>query len=172
MLLANTLLTVSLLTLPLASGIHDSSMSGSMHGRVVVVTGAGTGIGRATARQFASRGDQVLAIGRRPEPLAETAGSDELIRTLSADVAADDAAGAIVEHVNSTYGRLDVLVNNAGIVRSGALGDLAADAIDLQLATNLVAPMMLAQAALPLLADARGVIVNITTSIGAARLAG
>ena len=59
-----------------------------------------------------------------------------------------------------------MLVNNAGIVRSGALGTLTAETIDAQIATNLVAPILLTQAALPLLEAAAGVIVNVSTSVG------
>jgi NAD(P)-dependent dehydrogenase (short-subunit alcohol dehydrogenase family) len=66
----------------------------------------------------------------------------------------------------ATHGRLDVLVNNAGIVRSGSLGALDRESIEPQLATNLVAPIMLADAALPALEAAGGVIVNVSTSIG------
>jgi NAD(P)-dependent dehydrogenase (short-subunit alcohol dehydrogenase family) len=61
---------------------------------------------------------------------------------------------------------LDVFVNKAGIVRSGALGTLTRDLIESQVATNLVAPMMLAQAALPALETGGGVIVNVSTSVG------
>ncbi|MDI3422437.1 SDR family NAD(P)-dependent oxidoreductase [Streptomyces luteolus] len=135
--------------------------------RVVCVTGAGTGIGRATARAFAAEGARVLAVGRRPEPLREAASSQpERITPLVADVAADGGPERIVEAVERTYGRLDVLVNNAAIVRGGALGAVTRGGVDEQLATNLVAPTMLAQAALPLLTEARGVIANVSTSVG------
>jgi NAD(P)-dependent dehydrogenase (short-subunit alcohol dehydrogenase family) len=125
---------------------------------VVVVTGAGSGIGRATARAFAAAGAQVVAVGRRLEPLVETGVGEPLV----ADVA--DAA-RIVEFVESRYGRLDVLVNNAGIVRGGALGSVTPAEVSEVVATNLVAPIMLTQAALPLL-PAGGVVVNVSTTIG------
>lgn len=73
----------------------------------------------------------------------------------------------IVRAVLDAHGRLDVIVNNAGIVRSGPLGGLAAQDIADQLATNLVAPVLLTQAALPALEAApAGVVVNVTTAIG------
>ncbi|WP_030612943.1 SDR family NAD(P)-dependent oxidoreductase [Streptomyces sclerotialus] len=135
-------------------------------GRVVVVTGAGTGIGRATARAFAAAGARVVAVGRRPEPLAEAAAGSPGITPYAADITADGAADRIADHVAGTYGRLDVLVNNAGIVRSGALGSFTAESIGPQLATNLVAPVLLTQAALPHLERAGGVVVNISTAVG------
>ncbi|MET9517242.1 SDR family oxidoreductase [Streptomyces sp. NPDC002994] len=133
----------------------------------VIVTGAGTGIGRATARMFASAGAHVVAVGRRPAPLAETAEAHPRIRPLVADITADGAAEEIVRTAVEECGRLDVLVNNAGIVSAGPLGALSRDGAQAQLATNLVAPALLAQAALPALeASAGGVIVNVSTSVG------
>ncbi|MFE5215050.1 MULTISPECIES: SDR family NAD(P)-dependent oxidoreductase [unclassified Streptomyces] len=134
--------------------------------RIVAVTGAGTGIGRATARAFAAEGAHVVAIGRRVEPLEETAAGDARITPLAADITAEGEPCRIVEAVLEIHGRLDVFVNNAGIVRSGALGTLTPEMIEAQLATNLVAPILLAQAALPLLEASRGVIINVSTSVG------
>lgn len=141
-------------------------MDSSMRDRVVVVTGAGTGIGRATARMFAGMGAQVVAVGRRAEPLVETATDHDGIHPLTADVAAEGAAEEIMRAVLGSYDRLDVLVNNAGIVGSGTLETVSRDVIEPQLATNLIAPVMLAQAALPALEVSGGVIVNVTTSVG------
>ncbi|MEU1472289.1 SDR family oxidoreductase [Streptomyces sp. NPDC005761] len=134
--------------------------------RVVAVTGAGTGIGRATAHAFAAEGATVLAVGRRPGPLEETAAGNDRIVPLVADITGAGEPERIVRTAQDTYDRLDVLVNNAAVVHSGALGTLSAARIEPQIATNLVAPMMLAQAALPLLETSGGVIVNVSTSIG------
>ncbi|OAR22562.1 ketoreductase [Streptomyces sp. ERV7] len=134
--------------------------------RTVVVTGAGTGIGRATARAFADEGARVLAVGRRAEPLQETAADRELITPLVADITAEGEPARIVATALERHGRLDVLVNNAGIVRSGALGTLAPELIAPQIATNLIAPTLLSQAALPSLEASGGVIVNVSTSVG------
>ncbi|MGA5006143.1 SDR family NAD(P)-dependent oxidoreductase [Streptomyces koyangensis] len=134
--------------------------------RVVAVTGAGTGIGRATARAFAAEGARVIAIGRRPGPLEETAAGHGRITPLAADITGGGEPERIVQAVLGTHGRLDVLVNNAGIVAGGPLGTLTPEVIGAQLATNLVAPVLLAQAALAPLEASGGVIVNVSTSVG------
>ncbi|GGY87459.1 SDR family NAD(P)-dependent oxidoreductase [Streptomyces poonensis] len=140
--------------------------TGQNNSRIVAVTGAGTGIGRATARAFAAEGAHVVAIGRRSEPLTETAAGHDRITPLPADITAEGGPERIVRAVVEAHGRLDVLVNNAGVVRGGALGTLTPETIAAQLATNLVAPVLLSQAALPFLAASSGVIVNVSTSVG------
>ncbi|MFC9706168.1 SDR family NAD(P)-dependent oxidoreductase [Streptomyces sp. NPDC056943] len=134
--------------------------------RVVVVTGAGTGIGRATARAFAGQGATVVAVGRRKEPLREAAEGHPGIHPFVADVTAEGAAEEIVEAAVTAHSRLDVLVNNAGISTGGPLGTLDRSVITPLLETNLVAPVLLTQAAVPALKESRGVVVNVSTAIG------
>lgn len=143
-----------------------NSSNASQVRRIVAVTGAGTGIGRATARAFAAEGAHVLAVGRRAEPLHETAAGYDRITPLTADITAEGQPERIVQAALELHGRLDVLVNNAGIVHSGALGTLTPERIAPQIATNLIAPILLAQAALPSLEASGGVIVNVSTSVG------
>lgn len=89
--------------------------------RVVIVSGGGTGIGRAVARRFAADGDRVLLIGRREAVLREAAGAiaaedgvDGEIQTLAADLTLPEEAERVRAEVGARYGRVDVLVNNAG----------------------------------------------------------
>ncbi|MFE5124320.1 SDR family NAD(P)-dependent oxidoreductase [Streptomyces sp. NPDC056669] len=116
-------------------------------GTAVIVTGGDTGIGRAAARTFAQQGAQVLVVGRTAARLAETAADAPGIRPLVADVSAPGAAELIVDTALEAFGRIDVLVNNAAVVRQTPLGDIRREAVDEMLAVNLLAPMYLTEAA-------------------------
>ncbi|WP_406057450.1 SDR family oxidoreductase [Streptomyces sp. NBC_01077] len=153
-------------TAPTAAASPTTLTTPTTPTRVVVVTGAGTGIGRATARAFARQGATVVAVGRRTEPLRETAEGHPGIQPFVADVTAEGAAEEIVRAAVTGHGRLDVLVNNAGISAGGPLGTLDRSVIAPLLETNLVAPVLLTQAAVPALRESRGVVVNVTTTIG------
>ncbi|MEU0564041.1 SDR family oxidoreductase [Nonomuraea sp. NPDC005983] len=135
----------------------------TLHGRTVLITGGGTGIGRAAARQFAAAGAEVLVVGRTAERLAETAKEAPGIRTFVADVADPDAPVGIVAAALDAFGRIDILVNNAAITRPALLGEIDRQVAGEQIATNLLAPMFLAQHALPHL-ETGGVIVNVTSN--------
>ncbi|WP_405162034.1 SDR family oxidoreductase [Nocardia sp. NBC_01499] len=131
-------------------------------GRAVVVTGGGSGIGRAVARQFAAAGADVLVVGRTKETLEETAAGTAM-RIEVADVATTDGRDAIVESAVREFGRIDVLVNNAGITRPAPLGAIDPDIAEQQFATNLVGPLFLTQSAMPHVGPG-GVVVNVTSN--------
>jgi NAD(P)-dependent dehydrogenase (short-subunit alcohol dehydrogenase family) len=133
-------------------------------GRAVIVTGGGSGIGRAAARRFAEAGAEVLVVGRTLCRLQETAAGHPGIRPFTADLAAPDGPARVVEHAAEVFGRVDVLVNNAAITRPALLGEIDAEAARQQIATNLLAPLALAQEALPSLRETRGVIVNVSSN--------
>jgi NAD(P)-dependent dehydrogenase (short-subunit alcohol dehydrogenase family) len=140
--------------------------------KTVIVTGASSGIGRATALAFARLGATILATARRPEALAKLAAEHPKIRTLAADAAEPLDANRTVAAALGAGGGIDLLINNAG---AGAVMPLAAaEAGKLQeiFAVNVVGPSLLASAALPHLAAAKGAIINISSSFGAKPAAG
>src|ERR671914_41849 len=89
---------------------------GLLEGQVIVVTGGGSGLGRATAIELAACGAQVVVAGRRLEPLEETAGmcEDGRCDAMASDVREEDQVRSLVDQVLERHGRVDTLVNNAG----------------------------------------------------------
>lgn len=138
------------------------SESTSLQGRAVVITGGGTGIGRAAAHQFAAAGADVLVTGRTGGTLKETAEGTN-IRTAVADVATAEGRAVIVDAAVREFGRIDVLVNNAGITRPAPLGEIDPEVAEQQFATNLTGPLFLTQSALPHIGSG-GTIINITSN--------
>ncbi|MGW0083634.1 SDR family NAD(P)-dependent oxidoreductase [Streptomyces sp. NPDC003393] len=134
--------------------------------RVVIVTGAGSGIGAASAVKFAEAGAHVLAVGRREGPLKETAGRHPRIAAFVADVCAPDGPESIIGQALDGWGRVDVLVNNAGVFASMDLQQSTRAGIDRIWATNVTAPSLLSAAALPHLRAHRGAIINLSSTFG------
>ena len=140
-------------------------------GRVAIVTGGGTGIGRATALLLARRGADVAVVGRRPEPLEATARDIAALGRRALPVPASvrevGAVQAMVADVVEALGGIDILVNNAG----GAHGHVPLAKMDpvkweRDLALNLSAAQYCAQAAYPHLKARRGCIVNVSSLAG------
>jgi NAD(P)-dependent dehydrogenase (short-subunit alcohol dehydrogenase family) len=134
--------------------------------QVVIVTGAGSGIGRATASAFASAGAHVLGVGRRADALAGTAAQHPAIMSFPADITQDGAPEAVVQAALGRWGRIDVLVNNAGVFAAMPLGQVTATRITQLLTINVVAPSLLARTALPYLKATHGAIVNVSSTVG------
>ncbi|MCP2164798.1 SDR family NAD(P)-dependent oxidoreductase [Goodfellowiella coeruleoviolacea] len=134
--------------------------------RAVIVTGAGSGIGRATALAFALAGARVLGVGRRPDALAATAEQHPAIAAFPADLRAEDSAEAVIAAAVRRWGRVDVVVNNAGVTLPLPLAEVTAAQIADLMAVNVTAPSLLARAALPWLTDTRGAIVNVSSTFG------
>lgn len=134
--------------------------------RVVIVTGAGSGIGRATAAAFAAAGARVLGVGRRANALAQTAALHPAIVAFPADVRQDGKPEEVIQAAVDRWGRIDTLINNAGVFAAMPLGQATAARINQVLATNVTAPSLLASAALPYLKVSHGAIVNISSTFG------
>ncbi len=140
----------------------------SVEGKTAVVTGAATGIGRATAELLAARGARVVAAGLQPELLREAvagivAAGGEAV-AVDADLAAPDAAGVVAAAAQDAFGGADVLVNNAAIYPIGPWHEATAAEWDAVFATNVRASFLLAQALRPqMLARGGGSIVNVAS---------
>ncbi|MEE4597533.1 SDR family oxidoreductase [Streptomyces sp. DSM 41524] len=130
--------------------------------RVVIVTGGGTGIGAASARLLREAGHHVVISGRRPEPLRRIAEETGALAHPS-DVGDPEAAAGLVQAALDSYGRLDGLVLNAGIGRSGAVGDLSLEDWDEVMRTNVTGPLLLLRAAIPQLLRTRGAVVAVAS---------
>jgi len=144
-----------------------------LEGRVVLVTGSSRGIGAAVARRAAEEG-ALVAVHYRAErdradrvvASARDAGAADA-RSFQADIRDGDAAGRLVRDVVAAFGRLDGLVNNAGMDQRGPTLELAPDEWDAVIATNLTAGFRTMQAALPvMLEQGAGSIVNIASRLG------
>jgi uncharacterized oxidoreductase len=138
--------------------------------RVALVTGGGTGIGRALALELAEAGAAAVVVcGRRRAPLEEVAAAHAAVHAHVADLAAPGAADALIAAVVGAHGRLDLLVNNAGVQYPEEVGSEAFDPAhaDETLTVNLAAPIHLVHAALPhLRARPNGAaIVNVTSAL-------
>ena len=134
--------------------------------KVAIVTGGSSGIGRATALGLAALGAKVLVTGRRAAPLDEMTATHSNLAGLIADVAESIDAPRTVAKAIDTWGRLDLLVNNAGAGALLALKDSTAKRISDIFAANVVGPSLLAAAALPYLGEAKGAIVNVSSTFG------
>ncbi len=143
----------------------------------ILITGCNSGFGLAAALAFARNGDQVFATMRTPEkagPLQKVAGSEGLnIHIKRLDVTQPGTFAGLVREVVEEAGRIDVLVNNAGILRAGALEDLPEQAIREVMETNFFGPLLLARQVLPQMRKQRGGYIIMMSSLsGIAGLAG
>ena len=120
-------------------------------GKTVLITGGRSGIGRATADRFADEGARVFTAQR---------GKDDLYESISVDLADPSAPQNVIDQVIRQYGRLDVLVNNAGIMQEASVEDMPLEDWMRTININLTAPFLMIKAAMPHLRQTKGAIVN------------
>ena len=141
----------------------------SLDGRVALVTGGGGRLGGAIARALVEAGARVVLAGRSDERLAAVVAElgAERVSALPVDVADESSIAGLFAGVEESVGRLDVLVNNAGIASDAPFGELTAAQLQHVLGVNVIGTVLCSQAAAPLLAAAGGgKIVNVGSIYG------
>ena len=134
--------------------------------RTAIITGAGSGIGLATAKALYASGLAVVGIGRDEAKLADlaaTLGGDDRVLTLSIDVTAGDAPKRIIDAALKRFGRIDALINNAGLGSPTPLHDTDDETLDRFLDVMLRAPFRLCREAIPHMTEG-GAVVNVTST--------
>ncbi len=144
---------------------------GRLAGRACVVTGGARGIGREIALAFAREGADIAVIDRRGDLVAGTAAEasahDVQAHALTADVSREQEVYAALSAAEAALGRIDVLVNNAGIITTAPLADMPVPVWDEMIAVNLRSVFLCSKAVLPGMARRRfGRIVNISSQLG------
>jgi len=133
-----------------------------LDGRRAIVTGGGSGIGRAIALRFAEEGANVLVVGRRMAPLDQTASSNDRISACPCDITTTEGPGEVVRAAVDRFGGVDILVNNAGAFEPAPLAETSDEIFDRQLGLNARATYRMSQAVLPQLRQGTGPnIVNL-----------
>ena len=137
-------------------------------GKVAIVTGAGSGIGAATAERLAEEGATVVLAGRREANLREVAARLPSGRALVqiTDVTDERAVAALVDTTIANFARIDVLANNAGLFEGATVANATTEHWRRVLATNLDAAFFVSRAAIPHLVKSRGAIVNTSSVSG------
>ena len=139
-----------------------------MSGNTILITGGATGIGRGLAEAFHAAGNHVIIAGRRPEQLAQVVAANPGMTSAVLDVADPAGISAFAERIAADHPALNVLINNAGVMKTE---DLLGDHLDLSvceatIATNLFGPVRLTSALLPhLRRQPAATVVNVTSGL-------
>lgn len=141
-----------------------------MTGKVVIVTGASSGIGRATALLFAANGANVVAVGRNQKELGsvreESQGSEGSVKVQLADIREHSQVERLVNDTVQNFGQIDVLVNSAGIIMNGTIENTTLDDWDKMFDINLRSLFFMTQKCIPHLEKSKGNIVNVSSVAG------
>ncbi|XP_073822507.1 3-oxoacyl-[acyl-carrier-protein] reductase FabG-like [Musca autumnalis] len=140
-------------------------------GKVVIVTGASSGIGAGAAVHFAELGALLTIVGRNVEKLQDTSNKIKAIKgqeplLVKADMTNEDDVKRIVNETIAKYGKIDVLVNNAGVLETGTIENTSLEQYDRVMNTNIRAVYQLTMLAVPELIKTKGNIVNVSSVNG------
>lgn len=147
--------------------------TGALEGRVAVIGGAGSGLGRAVALAFAEQGANVALLGRRIDKLEETAAlikkkTGKKVLPVQLDITLKREINTAIAAILAAWGTIDVLVNNAGELEPDSAWSQSNEEWEKQFATELAGPFLLTQAVLPIMRKKRyGRIIHITSSSAA-----
>lgn len=137
--------------------------------KVWLITGAGRGLGLDMAKAVLAAGHAVIATGRDPQKVTAAIGQHDKLLAVKLDVTSLDDAHAAVSAAVATFGRIDVLVNNAGNFHAGFFEELSTDQVRGQIETLLFGPMHVTRAVLPLMRQQRaGLVLTISSTAGIA----
>jgi NAD(P)-dependent dehydrogenase (short-subunit alcohol dehydrogenase family) len=134
--------------------------------KVILVTGASSGIGQAAALKFASEGATVAAIARRTEKLQELHEQSKNIYSFDANLADEDQTSAVVKSITDKLGRIDVVVHAAGIIGTGSIENVSLSDWDVMMNINLRSILNLTQLCLPELIKNKGNVVCVSSVAG------
>ncbi|CRL04899.1 CLUMA_CG017950, isoform A [Clunio marinus] len=141
----------------------------TFEGKVVIITGASSGIGAETAQEFSKLGAKVVLVGRNLENLQKVAsgcGSSDKVLVVQADVTVQNDANKIIDETVKTFSKIDVLVNNAGIIEIGSIENTSIEQYDRVMNTNMRSIYYLTMLAVPYLIETKGNIVNVSSVNG------
>lgn len=141
-------------------------MANSFEGKVVLVTGANSGIGEAAVASFVAAGATVIGFARRQEALEAASARHSRAHWLLADVTDKTSVEAAVASVLQEVGRIDALVNNAATFTFAPLEQQSEEAMRAQFEANVYGPIFMTQAALAGLKESRGAVINIGSAAG------
>lgn len=153
---------------------HKKKKNMDFTDKVILITGASSGIGAASAEYFAKLGGLIAIVGRNEENLGETANKCQLAAPIDvgepliivADVTSESDVERIIESTIERFGKIDVLVNNAGIIAPGSIETTSLEQYDHIMNTNLRSVYQLTMLAVPHLIETKGNIVNISSVLG------
>lgn len=135
-----------------------------LNGKVIIITGASSGVGRAAALALAERGARVALASRSPEKLHEVAARSQNALVVPTDVTDADAVGAMASRVQSHFGRIDILINNAGQAMLARVEHIGVPELRALTEVNVVGPLLAIRAVLPVMrSQGEGTLVHVTS---------
>ncbi|BDP42039.1 oxidoreductase [Deinococcus aetherius] len=137
-----------------------------MNGNTILITGGGSGIGRALAEAFHARGNQVVIAGRRQQVLDEVTAANPGMKSAVLDIEDPEAIRRFAASLQAEFSALNVVIHNAGIMRAESVRDGALEDAEATVATNLLGPIRLTAALLPLLlGQPQAAIVTVSSGL-------